>query len=286
MKLSLLGAVWVMAAASASAAAAATPGRVLVVVDRSVPAYREAADGLLAGLGPVASAAETSPVAAGQALRSGGPVRMAVAIGSDARASLAALAADVPVFTALVSLSEAAELAPVAKSAGSLYLDLDLGQVVHELDRLFPSRRRLGVIVRSRKGGVTKLAGRLAQEGFQIVLASSPSQNGLLEAFRELKGKADMVLCLSETGLFDSRTIPPLVRLSLEEQLPVVGFSPSFVKAGAVAGVYPDFVALGTQTAEMVKRALESPGQDAGDETPRRVTSATNPTVLRLLGWK
>lgn len=260
--------------------------RILVVVDRAVPAYREAADGLKRGLADLGGAvAETSPAGAAGALQSA-PVRLVVAVGADARSALARTRTALPVISTMISLIDP-DGDPLAKPAGSIYLDLDVGQIAHEVSRLFPERKRLGLILNSRKNGPNKIvAARLAQEGFQLTTAISANRAGLVEAFKELKGKADLVLCLPETGLFDSRTIPLLLRVSLEDQLPVIGFSPGFVRAGALAGVFPDYADIGLQTAEMARRALSNPSADAGDETPRRVASVTNATVMRLLGWK
>jgi ABC-type uncharacterized transport system substrate-binding protein len=70
---------------------------------------------------------------------------------------------------------------------------------------------------------------------------------------------------------------------SLESRLPLVGFSPAFVRAGAAAGIYPDYRELGRQTAEMARRVLR--GEEPGiDEAPRKIQLAVNQRVARLLG--
>lgn len=274
-------------AAAGAAAATGDAERVLVVVDRGVPAYREAADGLKRGMSEFAVAEETTPAGFGTAAVQTGGVRLVVAVGADARAAVARAKSKAPVISTMISMSDLGG-EPLTKPAGSVYLDLDFGQIAQEVGRLFPDKKRLGLILASRKDGPNKAAAsRLAQDGFQLTIAVSPNRAALVEAVRELKGKVDLVICLPETGLFDSRTIPLLLRVTLEDQLPVIGYSPSFVRAGAVAGVFPDYGDIGLQTAAMVKRALANPApSDAGDETPRKVASVTNATVLRLLGWK
>lgn len=267
-------------------------GSILVVADKSVAAYREAAESLKRGLVELGdTVVETTPDAAARALNDGaGGVKLAVAIGADARAALGQAQTKLPVVSAMLSIADlSSEKAPPSKLAGAVYLDLDFAQVAQEVSRLFPAKKRLGLIVNSRTSGPNKqILSRLAKDGFTVQIAVSPNRAGLLEAFREIKNKVDLVVCLPETGLFDSRTIPALLRQSLEEQVPVVGFSPSFVKAGAIAGVFPDYSDIGQQTAEVVRRAMAAPASqtEGGDETPRKVTSITNPTVMRLLGWK
>lgn len=289
MKLPLLGlaAALLVIPAWGTAALAATSGpqRILIVADRAVPAYRDAAEGLKRGLSELGDATEIAPAAVATALASG-PVRLAVAIGVEARAALTRAKTRIPVISTMISMSDLAG-EPLARPVGSIYLDLDFAQIAHEVGRLFPDKKRLGLILPSRKDGPNKATlSRLTQEGFQLTIAASANRAGLVDAVKELKGKVDLVICLPETGLFDSRTIPQLLRVSLEDQLPVIGYSPNFVRAGALAGVFPDYTDIGLQTAAMVKRALANAAADAGDETPRKVASITNPTVMRLLGWK
>lgn len=284
MRLPLIG----ILAAALAPCANVEGGRIVLVTEKDVEAYRDAVTGLKQGLGELAgSTAETAPEGLASLLGKG-QARMVVAIGAEARAAIAKANPNLPVVSTMLTLADiASEAAPLAKSAGAVYLDLDFGQIVREMNKLFPSRKRFGVIVTSRKNGPNRFVlSKLEKEGYTIQTAVSASRAGLLGALHELKGKVDMVICLPETGLFDSRTIPSLLRVSLENQLPVVGFSQSFVKAGAVAGVFPDYADVGQQTAALVRRALAKPSADAGEETPRKVTAVANPTVLKLLGWK
>jgi len=77
--------------------------------------------------------------------------------------------------------------------------------------------------------------------------------------------------------------LKPLVLASLDRQLPIVGFSAAFVRAGALAGVYPDFHELGRQTGEAMLRILSGEGRRS-EEGPRKVVLAVNERVARLLG--
>jgi ABC-type uncharacterized transport system substrate-binding protein len=67
--------------------------------------------------------------------------------------------------------------------------------------------------------------------------------------------------------------------------LPVFGFSPAFVRAGAAAGVYPDYRALGRQTAELALRVQRGEGKgEAAEEYPGKVRIAVNLRMVHLLG--
>jgi ABC-type uncharacterized transport system substrate-binding protein len=70
---------------------------------------------------------------------------------------------------------------------------------------------------------------------------------------------------------------------SLENRLPIVGFSPAFLRAGAAVAIYPDYRGVGQQTADLVRRCLE-PGDCSSWETPRKLNVAVNAKVMRMLG--
>jgi putative ABC transport system substrate-binding protein len=115
------------------------------------------------------------------------------------------------------------------------------------------------------------------------VVVDCDGPGALLKAIAALKGKVDFLLCFPDPDLYNAVTIKPLVMAALESRLPIVGFSPAFVRAGAAAGIYPDYRETGRQTAEMALRMLR--GEDrGGDEGPRRIQVAVNQRITRLLG--
>jgi ABC-type uncharacterized transport system substrate-binding protein len=83
--------------------------------------------------------------------------------------------------------------------------------------------------------------------------------------------------------LYNSATVKPLVLASLEQRLPIVGFSESFVRAGALIGICPDFHELGRETGELILRLLDGKGPLL-DEDKRKVTVAVNLRISRLIG--
>jgi ABC-type uncharacterized transport system substrate-binding protein len=160
-----------------------------------------------------------------------------------------------------------------------------LPALLDNVKRVFPNKPRLGMIrnptLPDASAEVLKTAAEAAGFTPSIVECSGPGE--LLDTFRSLKDKADLVLCFPDATLYNSATVKPLVLSSLRYRLPLVGFSESFVRAGAVLAVYPDFRDVGSQAAEMVRRALN--GQPISrTECPRRFRIAVNQNITRLLG--
>src|SRR5437764_9243516 len=107
-----------------------------------------------------------------------------------------------------------------------------------------------------------------------------PSQ--LLESLQSLKDQVDLVLCFPDAALYNSATIKPLVLASLRYRLPLIGFSESFARAGAVLAVYPDFVDMGARAADLIQRMLN--GQTVPRlEHSRRSRIMVNQNITRLI---
>jgi len=114
-------------------------------------------------------------------------------------------------------------------------------------------------------------------------MADCANPEELLRILRSFKGQVDLVLCLPDSSLYNGTTVKPLILTSLESRLLVVGFSESFVRAGAAIGVYPDFRDIGVQTGEIVRKQLAGQAV-AAEDGPRKLVVAVNQRVIRLLG--
>jgi ABC-type uncharacterized transport system substrate-binding protein len=267
----------------AAAVATPVPGSVVVVAESGVPAYGEAVEGLTGGLGPgVARVVDLRGAgAAGDLKRSleAPATRLVVAVGSRALAELRARGTALPVVATMVLRG------PQPEGAGQIDLDVPLGAQLAAVRGLLPRALRVGIIRNPDRSrfSAEALESQGRKEGYTLVVADCAGPGHLLKVVGALKGKVDFLLCLPDSDLYNAVTIQPLVLAAIEYRLPIVGFSPAFVRAGAAAGVYPDYRALGRQTAEMALRIQRGEGT-GGEEYPVRLQVAVNQRVARLLG--
>src|SRR5439155_12542951 len=120
-----------------------------------------------------------------------------------------------------------------------------------------------------------ELAALTLRLGYTLEIVECSGPRDVLAAFGTLRARVDFVWCLPDNALFPSAAIPPILLASIRNQLPVIGFSEGFVRAGAAVGFYPDYADIGAQTAETVKRYLSK--QDvSGVEPPRKIRMAVN----------
>ncbi|HTT66120.1 MAG TPA: ABC transporter substrate binding protein [Bryobacteraceae bacterium] len=207
-----------------------------------------------------------------------------VAVGSDAvRAVLGRESAGKIVSTMTLEADRAGGTGEAGRLNAAVYLDIPLRTLVAEVRKIFPERTRIGVIRNpGRRGVASQIRSQVADPG-SLQVAECASADQLLPVFLSFRKKVDFVICLPDGSLYNSTTARPLIMASLENRLPIVGFSPAFLRAGAAVAIYPDYRGIGQQTADLVRRCLE-PGDCTAWEAPRKVDVAVNARVLRMLG--
>lgn len=82
------------------------------------------------------------------------------------------------------------------------------------------------------------------------------SQRRLLSTLDSLVKESELVLVLPDPILFDRRTVQALLLASLHQQIPVLAYSESYVRAGALLALFSSPEQLGRQTAELVNCLL------------------------------
>jgi hypothetical protein len=263
---------------------AAIPARaaVLVAYDSGVEAFREAFNGVRAAIGPNGIQTVDLHLSGGKSRQGqtlGGDVQAVVAIGSRALAAVQVRKPAVPVIVTMI-------LRPRDTAGISAYLDVELplGSILAEMRVVLPQYRRVGIVrspASSPSSEALELAARI--EGYTAVVLVCDGPVNLLRTVRSLRGKIDFLLCFPDSALYNSVTIKPLLVAALADRLPVIGFSPAFVHAGAAAGIYADYYEIGRQAGELALRAAR--GENAnGAEVPRLVRAVVNERVARLLG--
>ncbi len=267
-------------------------GPILIVSATVADAYTQAMEGIRAGLGnaaPSEFADASQPNLLARTLAVKRP-QAVIAIGMEALSSVAACPGDTPVISTMILMSDtekAASEKPPSRLIGAVSLDLSLAAVCREWKQLVPGKTRLGVIRNPRKNGppAAALEAQASSAGCSARAADCSRSEDLLAAFLSLKNQVDFVWCMPDSSLYTSATVKPLLMASLEQRVPLVGFSESFARAGATLGVYPDFADVGRQTGELARKWLAGE-QFPAAQTPRMVRVTFNPRVARLMGLR
>jgi len=265
---------------------------VVVVASAGLEAHRAAVEGIQTAMALTPSqirvldlAEARSEQKAGATLAAPG-VRVIIAVGSEALEIVTAGHPTVPVICTMVLRHSAdKDLSPAG--AATISLDIPIEEMIAHLKKIFPEKTRLGIIRDPSSGNYTpaQLQARAQPLGFVVRVVDAASPEQLLPALMSLKGRVDLVWCMPDGLLYNSVTIKPLILASLENRLPLIGFSESFARAGAALGVYPDFRDIGLQTGEAARQIMDNQPV-RGPVGPRKLKLALNQSVLRMIGLR
>ena len=211
------------------------------------------------------------------------PPKVVAALGLGVYERLLADGAHFNLLPALVLRSDL-KAASASPRAAAVYADVPLVTILERLHELFPKKMRVGLIRRPAwPAPDAATRDRARQMGYELNVVECAGPDKLLATFASLKGSVDLVIAPPDTELFNSATVKPLVLASLDQRIPIVGFSAAFDRAGALAGVYPDFFDAGRRTGELIAQILAGKSQGV-EEDVRKVKVAVNQQIARLLG--
>lgn len=176
---------------------------------------------------------------------------------------------------------------PARLRAGSLsavYLDQPPWRQLELIGLALPTARKVGMLVGGEsKGHLPALEKAARERGFELVV-SPVDHAGLFAALQAVLPDADVLLALPDPGVFNSQTAANILTAAYRRQLPLVGFSPAYVKAGALLALYSTPAQVGARGGELLRQALTGKAWP-GPQWPREFTVSVNRDVSRSLGF-
>lgn len=279
-----LGALLGWAALAPQVADAA--GAVELLLSDSGGAYQEVADVLRRELTGIAEV--TQRVAGDKGKPPATEAAVAVAVGARACAVLAQTSvAGVRRVCTLVPKATMTGLAASAPGSDTPVHAVLLDQPLHRqlaLVRLaMPERSRVAVIRGNGVDDAAQLQAAAIGAGIRLQTGRVESAEDLGDALRLTLRGAQVLLAMPDTDVYNGGTIQNILRTTFRERVPLVAFSPAYVRAGATLAVYSTPAQIARQTAHTV-RALLSGQATPLRQYPQEFEIATNPQVARALG--
>ena len=258
--------------------------RIAVIVSQEGPAYRAALAGLRQPLerrpGIELSVTELNgradrAEAAFKSVRESGPT-LVVTLGSLATRESVRRLPGVPLVAGMILTAE--ELSGVGNATG-VFLQFPVAVELEWLSRMLPNDRRIGVLYHSDDNHQRVAEARRLAPGLNLVLqAVRIDEPGRIpDALDNLARRSDVLWGMVDPMVFNPETAQTLLLFSLKSQLPLVGPSPPWVRAGALFALDRDYVDVGLQCAELAGQVLDgAPAGSVGPVPPRRVRLSLN----------
>lgn len=215
--------------------------------------------------------------------------RLFVALGVAAAKVL--LDADVraPVLCALLPRNSFEQL--MSRRAGkpaapwsALYLDQPWSRQIGLIHLAFPQARHIAVLWGPESQQAAPSLRRLATaQGLELLEVSAPSAEQAFEGLHEVLRGASLLLAVPDAQVYNANSIQHILLASFRARVPMMAFSPAYVRAGALLALYVTPAQVGAQAAAMVLDVLRGQAMPPSQYS-RDFTVSVNEHVARSLG--
>jgi hypothetical protein len=264
----------------------------VVLSDDSAP-YQEAYQAIRAGL--QGQGHDITPVDAGR-LDPGelASASLVVAVGLRATTALGQLAARPPLLAILVPREWYLKSAqPVLNGSGSkpvsaIYVDQPFDRQARLIRLAFPDARRVGLVIGEKRDLlVRQLQAALHRQGLSLEHETISTERELIGSLERVLPSSELLLALPDPIAFNRNTAQTIFLTSYRYRDPVLGYSHSLTRAGALLSLYSTPAQVGRQAAEWIEAA--GPGEVLRLPPPSHpdyFSVSINNQVARSLGIK
>lgn len=163
----------------------------------------------------------------------------------------------------------------------AIYLDQPPNRQAAFLRHLLPEHKRVGILLSNEtRHQYNQYKQAFSTNRYSLQSDESDGENTLVAALGTLLPRIDVLLAIPDSTIYKRDNIKPILVTSYRYQRPVVGFSASFVGAGALAAIYSTPSQIANQTAELIK----SNGANlAAAQGPEMFAISINRTVANAL---
>ena len=212
-----------------------------------------------------------------------------ITLGSDALARALAREGRPPVVSALIPRlgferllreSTGKTAAPVV----AVYLDQPFGRQLDLMHQALPDVKRVGVLWGQESLlQQANLQAAAQTRGVELVAGVVPTSTSLFAGLKTVLDGADVLLAVADPQVYNGATISNILLATYRARVPMVAFSPAYVKAGAMLAVYSTPRQIGVQAGALARTVLQG-GAVPASQYPLEFSVAVNEHVARSLG--
>lgn len=164
----------------------------------------------------------------------------------------------------------------------AIYLDQPPARQASFLSHLLPGAKKTGMLfsVETRSVvGQYRLA--FANAGLSLDSEDADTESALLPALNGVLGRTNVLVAIPDSTIYKRNNIKAILITAFRYQRPVIGYSPAFVNAGALAALHSTPAQIARQTADMIIAHGTSLPAPSG---PTQFAIAINSNVAQSLG--
>lgn len=269
---------------------------IAIVQPQNVRAYQEAVNGFLTTLRAKFSSSVNimvydSPEGLYKTLKpSSGSTKQAeidliVAIGTNATSDISRIIHHIPIVFSMVLDPET--VVQHRRDIVGASLNIPVEFQLKFIKEILPAAKTVGVIYDPNRNTAYVQRLHSIASPFHLKIKTFPvtSQKDIPQALSNVKAQTDVLLGIVDNTVYTSRTTEFIIRFTVQEQLPFIGLSLSYVKAGALCSLVFDNYDIGRQTAELAQKILAGVSPATLQiTTPEKLDIALNLRTANIIG--
>lgn len=165
----------------------------------------------------------------------------------------------------------------------AIFLDQPVYRQAHLIAAVLPDKHKVGLLYSSPPEELVQLRKKLAEHGLslreQVVNAEFP----LAEALQEVLHGSEMLLALPDAAVYNSSTIRNILLAAYRSDVPLIGFSSGYVRAGALCAVFSTPTQIAAQAAALIRQSGDARVLPVA-QYPQEFEVMVNEQVVRSLG--
>ena len=171
----------------------------------------------------------------------------------------------------------------LAGSLSAVFLDQPPARQMELIRLALPAVRNVGILVGAESRGHVPALEKAARARGPGLVVAPVDQGGLFPALQSVLSDANVLLALPDPTVFNSQTAANILTAAYRRQVPLVGFSPSWVKAGALLALYSTPAQVGARGGELLRHAMAGRLLPT-PQWPQEFVVNVNQDVARSLG--
>jgi len=231
----------------------AVKSRELGVYDKAIDGFKQDYSGSLSIL--VMGGDLSDPGKLASAVKSQGP-KVILAVGLGAAKALKAEFSDIPIVFVMAMNPVQSKLR--SNNATGVYLEPTAHDQLKAFREALPEVRRIGVIYDARRTGsfIKAAAKSAATVGITLIAVKISQKKDVPAALNEVIKRADALWLIRDATVMSREFFKRTLILQFEKKIPLLAYSPMFVKKLAVCSFASSYSDQGKKAAEIVKKIL------------------------------
>lgn len=170
-----------------------------------------------------------------------------------------------------------------SKTYSAIFLDQPPGRQVALIAAALPSMHEAGVLYSTPPAELARLRREISEYKLKLREQAVSQQLPLRDALQALLKSSDVLLALPDAEIYNSSTIRNILLATYRSGVPLIGFSPAYVKAGALCAVFSTPAQFAAQADILIRKFGETKIFPSA-QYPQEFEVAVNEQVARSLG--